>query len=168
MARLTELLEQITGWIQHYNAEEWAQVQLAPGLSRNQIEQYLDGKAFTFPEEIIELYQWQNGTGYGAFFVSAESGYDEQEFHSLAIGLGYGEEWEQDYCPGTALLGLFAFEGTQYWTVLPESPQELAPIYVSDGPDFDTSSPSYPSLAAMLEKKIPRLKFVWKIDDTGV
>ena len=101
-------------------------------------------KSFTFPEEIIELYQWRNGTGYGTFFVSPESSYDEQEFHSLATGLGYGEEWEEDYCPGTPLLGLFTFEGTQYWTILPDTPQEFAPIYVSDEPNFDTTSPSYP------------------------
>jgi hypothetical protein len=164
MSKLTGLLEQITGWIQHYNSEAWKQVNLAPGLSRDQIDKYLEGKSFTFPEEIIELYQWRNGTGYGTFFVSPESSYDEQEFHSLATGLGYGEEWKEDYCPGTPLLGLFTFEGTQYWTILPDTPQELSPIYVSDEPDFDTTSPSYPSLAAMLEKKIPRLKFVWKIE----
>ncbi|MHC5610374.1 MAG: hypothetical protein ACYTXA_04985 [Nostoc sp.] len=32
-----------------------------------------------------------------------------------------------------------------------------------DEPDFDTSFPNYPSLTAMLEKEIRRLKFVWKI-----
>ena len=59
---------------------------------------------------------------------------------------------------------MFAFEGTYYWTVLPDKPQEFAPIYITDEPDFNTGFSSYPSLAAMLEKKIPRLKFGWKID----
>lgn len=164
MSKLTDLLNQITGWIQHYNSEQWSKIQLDPGLSCDQIKGYLEGKSFTFPDEIIELYQWRNGAGHGSFFASAESAYDDQEFYSLGAGLGLGEEWEQDYCPGTSLLALFAFEGTYYWTVLPDKPQEFAPIYMSDELDFDTSSPSYSSLTAMLEKKIPRLKFVWKID----
>jgi len=164
MPKLTDLLNQITGWIQHYNLQEWHKVKLDSGLSRDQMEAYLEGKPFTFPEEIFELYQWRSGTGYGSFFVSAEAGYDEQEFYSLAAGLGLGEEWAEDYCPDTRILALFAFEGTYYWTVLPDKPQEFAPIYVTDELDFDTSSPSCPSLAAILEKKISRLKFVWKID----
>ncbi|OCQ94270.1 hypothetical protein BCD64_05760 [Nostoc sp. MBR 210] len=116
------------------------------------------------PTEILELYQWRNGKGYSSLFPSAEGGYDEQEFYSLASGLGLGQEWRQDYCPGTHLLALFAFEDTYYWTVLPETQQELAPIYFNDEPDFTIASPAYPSLEAMLEKQATRLKFVWKID----
>lgn len=164
MSKLTDLLNQITGWIQHYNSEEWAQVKLDPGLSRAQIESYFEGKAFTFPEEIFELYQWRNGRGTGSFFVSADGVYSDQVFNSLAAGLGLGEEWTESFCPDIPLLALFAMEDAYYWTVLPDKPQEFAPIYVTDEPDFDTSSPSYPSLAAMLEEAISRLKFVWKID----
>jgi hypothetical protein len=164
MPKLTEHLNQITEWIQQYNPDKWHEIKLDPGLSLGQIQSHLEGKSFVLPAEIIELYEWRNGTGYGCFFVSTESSYDEQEFYSLDVGLSWGEEWEQDYCPGTSLLALFAFEGTYYWTVLPDSPQEFAPIYVSDGPDFDTTSPSYPSLAAMLERMIARSKFVWKIE----
>jgi hypothetical protein len=164
MPKLTDLLNQITGWIQHYNPEGWDKVKLDSGLSRDQMEAYIEGKPFTLPEEVFELYQWRNGTGCGSFFISAESRYDEQEFYSLDAGLGLGKEWAEDYCPGTSILTLFAFEGTHYWTVLPDKPQEFAPIYITDEPDFDTTSPSYPSLAAMLEKKIPRLRFIWKID----
>jgi hypothetical protein len=157
MPKLTDLLNQITGWIQH-------NLKLDSGLSREQIEAYLEGKSFTFSEEIIELYQWRNGTGYGSFFASAEAGYDEQIFYSLGAALRIGEEWSEDYCPDTRILALFALEGTYYWTVLPDKSEEFAPIYVTDEPDFDTSSHSYPSLAAMLEKMISRLKFIWKID----
>ncbi len=164
MSKLTDLLNQITGWIQHYNSEEWSEIQLDPGLSGDRIEDYLKGESFILPDEIIELYQWRNGSGYGAFFVSAESAYNDQEFYSLGAGLELGEQWEQGYCPGTSLLALFAFDGTYYWTVLPDKPQEFAPIYISDEADFDTAFPSYPSLTAMLEEKISRLKFVWKID----
>lgn len=160
MSKLTDLLNQIISWIQHYNSEAWNKVELAPGLSRAQIESYLEGKPFTFPEEIFELYQWRDGTGYGSFFVSAEGMYDDQKFYSLAEGLGLGEEWAEMFCADIPILVLFAFEETYYWTVLPNKPQQVAPIYVTDEPDFDISSPSYLSLAAMLEKKIPRLKFV--------
>lgn len=164
MFKLTNLLNQITGWIQHYNPEEWRKVKLDLGLSPTQIEAYFEEKSFTLPDEVFELYQWRNGAGYGSFFISAEAGYDEQKFYSLAAGLGQGEEWAKDYCLETPILVLFALEGTYYWTVLPNKPQEFSPIYVTDELDFDTSSPGYPSLTAMLEKKIPRLKFVWKID----
>jgi hypothetical protein len=164
MSKLTEHLNQITEWIQHYNPKEWDKIKLDPGLSLDQIQSHLEGKSFVLPEEIIELYKWRNGTGNGSFFVSTESSYDDQEFYSLSVGLGQGEEWEQDYCPGTSLLALFSFDGTYYWTALPDSPQEFAPIYASDEADFDTTSPSYPSLTAMLERRIARSKFVWKIE----
>jgi nitrous oxide reductase accessory protein NosL len=75
-----------------------------------------------------------------------------------------GEDWEYAYCPGTHLLSLFSREDTYYWTVLPETQQELAPIYCSDEADFATASAQYPSLTAFIETKIPRIKFVWKID----
>ncbi|WP_335039236.1 hypothetical protein [Nostoc sp.] len=164
MPRVTELLNQIVELVQQYNSEEWHKVNLDPGLTPKQIQSYLEGKSFTLPIEIIELYQWRNGTGYGSLFPSAESGYDEQEFYSLASALELGEEWEQDFTPIVHVLPLFGFEGTYYWTVLPETQQELATLYVTDEADFDTSSPNYPSLTAMLEKQIRRLKFVWKID----
>ena len=91
--------------------------------------------------------------------------YGDREFDSLAIGLGTGEDWETEYCPGRHLLWLFAVEDIYYWTVLPETPQELAPIYSSsDEPDFATASPDYPSLTAFLEENISLLKFVWKIN----
>ena len=164
MSKLTQLLNQITDLIQSHNPEKWTDIKLNPGLELNIIQGYLEGKSHKFPAEIIELYQWRNGNGYGSFFMSAESSYDDQEFYSLAAGLGQGEEWAQDYCPGTSLLALFAFEGTYCWTVLSEDSQEFAPIYINDEPCFDTiSSPSYPSLTAMLEKRIKRLNFVWKI-----
>lgn len=164
MSKVPELLNQIIEWVQQYNSEEWHKVDLAPGLTREQIQNYCAGQPFVLPTEILELYQWRNGTGYGSLFPSAEGGYDEQEFYSLGSGLSLGEEWEQDYCPGTHLLALFAFEGTYYWTVLPETQQELAPIYFNDEPDFAVTSLAYPSLEAMLEKKLDRLKFVWRID----
>ena len=100
-----------------------------------------------------------------SLFPSPEGMYGDREFDSLAIGLGTGEDWEKDYCPGTHLLWLFAVEGIYYWTVLPQTPQELAPIYSSsDEPDFATASPDYPSLTAFLEENISRLEFVWKIN----
>lgn len=163
MPRVTELLNQIVEWVQQYNSEEWHKVNLDPGLTLEKIQSYLEGKSFTLPTEIIELYQWRNGTGYGFLFPSVESGYNEQEFYSLASALELGEEWEQDFASTVHVLPLFAFEDTYYWSVLPETQQELATLYVADQPDFDTSYPNYPSLTTMLEKQIRRLKFVWKI-----
>ena len=165
MSKLTQLLNQITDLIQSHNPEKWTEIELDTGLELDVIKGYLEGKSYKLPAEIIELYQWRNGKGYGSFFLSAESGYSDQEFYSLATGLGWGEEWEQDYCSGTSLLALFSFEGTYCWTVLSEESQEFAPIYITDEPCFDTtSSPSYPSLTTMLEKRIKRLEFVWKIE----
>lgn len=164
MSRVTELLNQIAEWVQQYNSEEWHQVDLAPGLTSEQIQSLCEGKPFALPTEIFELYQWRNGRGSGSLFPHADGGYDEQEFYDLALGLGLGEEWEQDYCPGTHLLALFSVEGTYYWTVLPQTQQKLAPIYSSDEPDFATASPDYPSLEAMLNRQITRLKIKWKID----
>jgi len=40
---------------------------------------------------------------------------------------------------------------------------ELLNQIIEDEPDFAIASPAYPSLEAMLEKQITRLKFVWKI-----
>jgi hypothetical protein len=165
MSRLTELLNQIEQWVYQYKAEECHKIDMAPGLTIEQIQSYLEEKPYILPTEIVELYQWHNGKGYGSLFPSPEGFYDEQEFYSLPIGLGIGEDWEQEYCPGTHLLGMFSHEGNYCWTVLPEIPQEFAPIYFSsDEPDFATAAPEYPSLTAFLEKKILRLKFVWKID----
>lgn len=157
MSRLTDLLNQITGWIQQHNPEEWNNISLGSKLSNDQIQSFCEGESFIFPSEIVELYQWHNGSKSGSFFVDSQGVYGDQEFHSLSLGLGYGEDWSQEYCPDKKILALFAFEGTYWWTVLPATPQEFAPIYISDEPDFDTASPSYVSLTAMLEEEVNRL-----------
>lgn len=165
MSRVTELLHQIEQWVERYNPAEYHKIDLAPGLSIEQIQSYFKGLPYTLPTEIVELYQWHNGCSFGSLFPSPEGMYGDQEFDSLAIGLGTGEDWETEYCPGRHFLWLFAVEDIYYWTVLPETPQELAPIYSSsDEPDFATASPDYPSLTAFLEENISRLKFVWKIN----
>jgi hypothetical protein len=165
MSRVTELLNQIAELIQQYNSEEWHKINLDPGLTSEQIQLLCKGKPFLLPTEILELYQWRNGRGLGSIFPFSDGGYDGQEFYDLSLGLGLGEEWEQDYCPGTHLLALFGVEGTYYWTVLPEIQQEAAPIYSTDEPDFTTYFPDYPSLEAMLEKQIADLKISYKIDE---
>ncbi|MBN3883703.1 MULTISPECIES: hypothetical protein [unclassified Nostoc] len=53
---MTELLNQIFEWVQQYNSEEWHKVNLDPGLTIEEIQSYLEGKSFTLPTEIIELY----------------------------------------------------------------------------------------------------------------
>jgi hypothetical protein len=58
MPKLSDLLNQITSWIKHYNSEYWHKVKLDSGLSRDRIEAYLEGKPFTFPEEVFELYNF--------------------------------------------------------------------------------------------------------------
>ncbi|WP_373541846.1 hypothetical protein [Chamaesiphon sp.] len=158
MSRLTELLNQIEHWASEYNPEEYHKIDMASGLTIEQIQAYLVGKPYQLPTEIVDLYQWHNG-GNGSLFPYPDGLYNEQEFLSLGIGLGTGEDWEQEYCPGKHLLCLFALEGNYYWTVLPETPQEFAPIYSSDEPDFATATPGYPSLTAFLEKEISQLKF---------
>jgi hypothetical protein len=151
MARLTDLLNQINDWIEANNPGAWNNVHLDPGLSRDQIQSFCEGESFSFPKEVIELFQWRNG-GNGGFFVSAHGHYDEQGFYSLSEGLGYGEDWSQEYSPDKNILALFSHEDAYWWTELPNSPQDHAPIYISDEPDFAMSSPTYPSLTAMLEK----------------
>jgi hypothetical protein len=158
MSKLTDLLNQIAGWIQQHNPEEWDNIRLDRKLSCDEIQSLCEGKSFVFPSEIVELYQWHNGSESGSFFLDAQGVYGDQQFYSLDLGLGYGEDWSQEYCPGKKILLLFSFEDAYWWTVLPDKPQEFAPIYISDEPDFDTASPNYPSLSAMLEKEISRLK----------
>ncbi|NET11226.1 MAG: hypothetical protein F6K09_32925 [Merismopedia sp. SIO2A8] len=164
MSRVTELLNQITTWAQQYNSEEWHKVDLAPGLTSEKIQSLCKGKPFALPTEIFELYHWRNGGGSGSLLPYADGLYGEQEFYDLALGLGLGEEWERDYCPGTHLLALFGVEDVYYWTLLPQTRQELAPIYSSDEPDFATASSHYPSLEAMLDQQVAWIKTNWKID----
>jgi hypothetical protein len=163
MSRVTELLHQIATWAQHYNSEGWHRVNLDPGLTSEQIQGLCEGEPFVLPTEIFELYQWHNG-GSVSLLPYADGGYEEQKFYDLAQGLGIGEDWEQEYCPGTSLLALFAVEDAYYWIILPQTQQEFAPIYANDEPDFATASPDYPSLEAMLDRQIARLKMRWKID----
>ena len=113
MSRVTELLNQIEQWVSEYNPKEYHQINMAPGLTIEEIQSYLEGKSYKLPTEIIELYQWHNG-GNGSLFPYPDGGYGDQEFFSLGIGLGTGEDWEQEYCPGTHLLGLFGHEGNYY------------------------------------------------------
>jgi hypothetical protein len=151
MAKLIDLLNQINDWIKANNPEEWNKIQLNPGLSRDEIQSFCEGQSFSFPEEIIELYQWHNG-GNSSFFIEAHGGYDDQGFYRLPEGLSYGEDWSQEYSPEKNILALFSYEDAYWWTELPNGPQDHAPIYISDEPDFAMSSPTYPSLNAMLEK----------------
>lgn len=167
MSRVTELLNQIEQWVSEYNPEEYHKLDLTPGLARKEIEAYteevqayMEGNPCFLPTEIVELYQWHNGTNNGSLFPSPERSYCDQEFYSLAVGLDMGEDWENAYCPEKHMLGLFAHEGNYYWTVLPETQQEFAPIYCNDEPDFATALPGYPSLTAFLEKQLSELKFV--------
>lgn len=152
MTKLTDLLNQINDWIEANNPEEWNKIQLNPGLSRDQIQSFCEDQSFSFPEEIIELYQWRNG-GNSSFFMDAHGCYDMQKFYSLSEGLGYGEEWSQEYSPDKDILLLFSIEDAYWWTELPNAPQDFAQIHIiSEEPDFAMSSPTYPSLTAMLEK----------------
>ncbi len=156
MSKLTDLLNQIVGWIEDNNSEEWNRIRLDTGLSHAQIQHFYEGNSFIFPTEIVDLYQWHDG-GNGSFFIDAHGIYGDQHFNSLGWGLSCGEDWSRDYCPDKKILALFACEDVYWWTILPDTSQEAAPIYVSDEPDFDTCSPNYPSLTAMLEEMIQRL-----------
>jgi cell wall assembly regulator SMI1 len=62
MSRVHELLNQIIKWVQQYNSEEWHKVNLDPGLTLEQIQNYYAEQPFILPTEILELYQWRNGT----------------------------------------------------------------------------------------------------------
>jgi hypothetical protein len=66
MSRVTELLNQIAELIQQYNSEKWHKINLDPGLTSEQIQLLCKGKPFLLPTEILELYQWRNGSGLGS------------------------------------------------------------------------------------------------------
>jgi hypothetical protein len=158
MSRVTELLNQIEQWVSEYNPQECHQINMAPGLTVEQIQFYLEGKPYKLPTEIIELYQWHDGSRNGSLLPYPGGCYGDQEFLSLGIGLDIGEDWEQEYCPGTHLLCLFSQEGNYHWTVLPETQQNFAAIYSNDEPDFENTLLDYPSLTAFLEKQLSELK----------
>lgn len=165
MSRVSELLNQIEQWVSEYNPEEYYKLDMTPGLSGEEIQayveevqSYIEGKPYILPREIVEIYQWHNGIGNGSLFPSPKRSYCDKEFYSLAVGLDMGEDWENVYCPGKHLLVLFSHDGNYYWTVLPETQQEFAPIYCNDEPDFATALPGYPSLTAFLEEQLSELK----------
>ena len=78
MSKLTDLLNQITGWIQQHNPEEWDNISLDSKLSDDQIQSFCEGESFIFPSEIVELYKWHNGSKSGSFFVDTQGVYGDQ------------------------------------------------------------------------------------------
>ncbi|MEH1817332.1 MAG: SMI1/KNR4 family protein [Nostoc sp.] len=71
MSELTEGLKRIHTWFSKNIPERISY--LAPGLSREDIEQSTRFLPFKLPEEVYELYQWRNGSsGYNFLFENYE------------------------------------------------------------------------------------------------
>ncbi|MBD2298657.1 hypothetical protein [Nostoc sp. FACHB-190] len=60
MSRVHELLNQIIKWVQQYNSEEWHKVNLDPGLTLEQIQNYYAEQPFILPCEIVQLREQGN------------------------------------------------------------------------------------------------------------
>lgn len=63
MCQLTEVLEQISIWIEKHQLEEDGKIipVLAPGLTREEIDFKVEDMPFVLSEKIYQLYEWANG-----------------------------------------------------------------------------------------------------------
>ncbi|MGB3759973.1 MAG: SMI1/KNR4 family protein [Rivularia sp. (in: cyanobacteria)] len=106
MSLLTESLEQILIQLEQKDPEIASSLQ--PGLTREEIDQIANDLPFKLPEEVYELYQWQNGIsgsigfGYGAWNgISAG-------FSSLEVTIQYLYNSKKRNCPSNFLF-IFSF-----------------------------------------------------------
>jgi hypothetical protein len=154
MSKLTELLTQIDRWVWQYSP---CAAVMSPGLSLSEIQVKIDSLPFELPSEVIELYQWRNGGKY-SFLPCPEGGYDLQNFLSLDDAISRSQDLNQD--EATYSFPLFSLEDILYWTPVSSDKHELAVIYYRD----NSSGPDYPSLTAMMQKEIERLKTIGLVD----
>lgn len=152
MSKLTQMLDLIHQWVQQqHESESYCQlIKPRPGLILEKIQTLMNGKPFHLPREIIELYQWGNGSDY--FSLPYPDGdYSIQSLFSLGEALGIAEEWNNEFFQDISVLPLFSVEDVYYWTVVSQQQRDTAPIYANDEPVMIPDSPSHPSLTAMIE-----------------
>jgi hypothetical protein len=154
MSNLTELLNQIDRWVWQCNSNAAV---MSPGLPLSEIQTKLDLLPFELPSEVIELYQWRNGGQY-SFLPCPEGGYDLQNFLSLDDAISIAQDLNR--AKSTYDFPLFYLEDILYWTQGSSEKQELAVIYCH----HNSSKPDYPSLTAMMEKELERLRTIWPVD----
>ena len=68
MSDLIRALDRIMNWLEEHQPEYAAS--FLPGLSRQEIDKFINPLNIVFPEEIYELYQWRNGRRLEVFHSS--------------------------------------------------------------------------------------------------
>lgn len=97
MSDLTLALERISTWYQ----EKQSRSVFQPGLSRNTIDELVQDLAYPLPEEVIELYEWCNGSPDDSDAIAFHQQYilpleQAVRWRQGLGGLNYGEDWMQD------------------------------------------------------------------------
>lgn len=157
MTKIAEMLNKIEKWCKTNRKDQYEPIK--PGLTREEIDSILGEWEFQLPQEIIELYQWGNGSKHHSFLPYPNGDYGFQGFYSLRTALEEAEDFNKyfdELKKDEYILPLFSEEGAYTWTILKKKPTQLAVIYSNDEPVMDL--PDYSSLTAMLENIIKQLK----------
>ena len=121
MSALVQALERISNWAES-NDSRFAQrmrQEMKPGLTPEEIEQFLSNLPFRLPEEVYQIYQWRNGDMFmgesanPVYFISLSdavyqeasfSHYVESLYFPVFLGDGFayvvcGDTEQQKYSP---------------------------------------------------------------------
>lgn len=148
MSKLTEALEFICRWAQQHNRKDYKP--LRSGLTLDAIEAMVKDLLFKIPTEVYELYQWRN-SGVYSFLPDANGEYGLQVFLTLDEAVDTAENWNMNLFP------LFSSEDVMYFIVGQANKEETAPVFSNDTLQLPDSA-DYPSLTAMLEEQVERLR----------
>ena len=142
---LSEILEEI---LQYSSIE--TKENLRAGLSQGQLEEILKDFPFYLPKEVMELYQWHDGTEVDHYG-------DCQLFHyHTFLPIKYALNVRESFLPTEKddysyfqpeLLPLFEFEGEFYCTQYSKESSETAPVWFI----YHDDSVVYDSLTTMLQ-----------------
>ena len=157
MTNIAEMLNKIEQWCNTNRKDQYEPMK--PGLTKAEIDSILGEWEFQLPQEILELYQWGNGSKHHSFLPYPNGDYGFQGFYSLRNALREAEDFNKyfnDIKKDEYILPLFSEEGAYTWTILKKEPTDLATMYYDEEPVMH--SPEYPSLTAMLENIIKELK----------
>jgi hypothetical protein len=142
---LSEILEEI---LQYSSIE--TKENLRSGLSQSQLEEIHKDFPFYLPKEVLEMYQWHDGTNVDHYGDCQLFYY--HTFLPLEYALKLRESWlptkEEDYIYfPIELLPLFEFEGEFYCTQCSMEPSEAAPVWFA----YHDNSIIYDTLTTMLQ-----------------
>jgi cell wall assembly regulator SMI1 len=171
MSVLIEALERILAWLLT-NQPSYA-LALQPGLTYDQIQEKIKGLPFKLPTEVIELYQWRNGTKDsdqhtarffpGFTFNSLDQAlihYNELIDFSVKSGriLCFDpiskDSWEENIEPSdrynTIWFPMFACENKDYYLAIGNENQEVSTAILNFSIEDPDTYPKYESLTKMM------------------